>query len=90
MHANWDWKVGYSNSMYWLYWRGFVLYIYLQVSFGNASFLYTELKVLHLPIQQKNKHYLRFLFQQIKERMTFNYNDQQLATLDERNGTAAL
>lgn len=32
---------------------GFVSCIYLQVSFGNASFLYAELKVLHLPAQQK-------------------------------------
>lgn len=30
-----------------------VLHTYLQVSFGNASFLDTELKVLHLPVQQK-------------------------------------
>ncbi|TNN54566.1 hypothetical protein EYF80_035196 [Liparis tanakae] len=26
----------------------------LQVSFGDASFLYAELKVLHLPVQQRN------------------------------------
>lgn len=31
-----------------------VLHTYLQVSFGNASFLDAELKVLHLPVEQKS------------------------------------
>lgn len=62
------------NKMCSLQWFGSVLWIYLQVSFGNASFLYAELKILHLPNQQE-KTILLELFMLLLFKHNWGIND---------------
>lgn len=72
-NQNWNnywWVLDNTNSTWLCILVVLALHTYLQVSFGNASFLDAELKVLHLPVEQKSgflKNFVAFCFHLIKK-----------------------